>query len=629
MKTATKMVMRRTPYVFNKQDAYRFANFVHARVREKRGELYFWECPFCHSKTDHESFSICLEGEKAGTYSCFRDSCKASGYILSLTKLFNGFQVNSKFKEYWEPEPEKYRRYATPKKPIVPTDPAVAYLKSRGISEDVTKKYELATFPGKNNILVFNFYDDKGVLRFIKYRKTDFVKGVDKCKEWIDREDGKDGKSGMPILFGMKQCDPSTHTLIITEGQMDSLSCAEAGFNNAVSVPTGVNGFTWIPHCWDWIINNFKTIIVFGDHEKGHITLVEDIRKYFSQLDVKNVRPEDYKDCKDANDILRKYGKDQIKTCIENADSAPIPNVISLADVRATDNNNCPKVITGFKPLDKILHGGLPTGGLTIVTAKRGEGKSTLTSQLLLRGASQGYRCFAYSGELGAPQFKYWMDRQAAGRQFIYSSMNPMGYIDYSIPNNVESAVTEWYRDRIDFYDINSKFDGANTETILDVCEKEIIRNKAEIILIDNLMTAMSLQRTAGADKYERQANFVNELATLASAFECCVILVAHKRKNSMGEDENDEISGAAEISNLASVTISYDRSKDIDPNDRLLKVSKNRLFGDINPEGWVVHYEPASKRLYCDGDDLDFEVGWNVGNTTKTDEESVEDLFV
>ena len=121
------------------------------------------------------------------------------------------------------------------------------------------------------NILVFPFYNDKGRLEFIKYRKTDFDKERDKNKEWCEAD-------GKPILFGMNQCNLQNKTLVIAEGQIDSLSIAQAGIENAVSVPNGANGFTWISYCWDWV-NQFDTIIVFGDYEKGRITLLDEIKQ--------------------------------------------------------------------------------------------------------------------------------------------------------------------------------------------------------------------------------------------------------------------------------------------------------------------------------------------------------------
>ena len=77
----------------------------------------------------------------------------------------------------------------------------------------------------------------------------------------------------------MQQCE-DRETLVITEGQIDSLSLAEAGIKNAVSVPTGARGFTWYQHCADWI-DGFREIIVFGDNENGQITLVNELQALY------------------------------------------------------------------------------------------------------------------------------------------------------------------------------------------------------------------------------------------------------------------------------------------------------------------------------------------------------------
>lgn len=57
-------------------------------------------------------------------------------------------------------------------------------------------------------------------------RKTDFDKTKDKNKEWCEAD-------CKPILFGMKQCKDFT-TLVITEGQIDTLSVAMADIYNVV-----------------------------------------------------------------------------------------------------------------------------------------------------------------------------------------------------------------------------------------------------------------------------------------------------------------------------------------------------------------------------------------------------------
>ena len=91
------------------------------------------------------------------------------------------------------------------------------YMGSRGISREVTEKYSISTQAGHDNILIFPFYDEDGVLQFVKYRKTDFNKNTAKNKEWC-------GANCKPILFGMDQVPKDEKTLVITEGQIDSLS---------------------------------------------------------------------------------------------------------------------------------------------------------------------------------------------------------------------------------------------------------------------------------------------------------------------------------------------------------------------------------------------------------------------
>ena len=45
------------------------------------------------------------------------------------------------------------------------------------------------------------------------------------------------------------------------------------------------------------------------------------------------MRHEDYKDCKDANEILQKYGPEAVRHAVDNAVYVPVNRVIPLADV--------------------------------------------------------------------------------------------------------------------------------------------------------------------------------------------------------------------------------------------------------------------------------------------------------
>lgn len=588
-----------SPYEFKEQDAFDFARHVHAETNVRNGELFFKVCPYCNPKPTRDnikSFSINLT---TGRFKCFRASCGVQGNMVTLAKDFD-FSLENEIDEYYQPK-KQYRKFKKQEKPIEPKPEAIQYLESRGISEEVAKEYEITVQTDKPNILVFPFYDEKGNLQFIKYRKTDYDKEKDKNKEWCEA-------NCKPILFGMKQCKDFSR-LVITEGQIDSLSVATAGIFNAVSVPTGAKGFTWIPYCWNWI-NQFEEIVVFGDFEKGHITLLDELSRRL-KITVKHVREEDYKDCKDANEILKKYGKEQVKACVENAIIVPMKQLVQLSDVQDVDIFKIPKLRTGIKQVDRLLYGGLPLGGVVLISGKPGEGKSTLASQILVNAIHQNYKCFAYSGELPNYMFKSWIDFQIAGGRHIIEYQNQWGDTNYSISKTNKQMISDWYRGKCFLYD-NSIIDGDEKESLVNVAESAIMQYGIQVVLLDNLMTAIDLESTFGSDKYERQSLFVKKLARIALRHNALILLVAHKRKNNFSTNENDEISGSGDISNLATITIAYEKNSEIESSQRLCKVSKNRLFGKTETKGYILDYDEKSKRIYGQGDDLYVDYGWN-----------------
>lgn len=589
-------------YEFNTEDAFSFARHIGIQTFEHGNELFFKKCPYCNGigRGNEKSFSINTE---TGQFKCLRASCGVAGNMITLSKDFD-FSLGNITDEYYRPK-RKYRSLKTPKEPIISKSEAVIYLKSRGISEKIANKYEITTQTGKPNILVFPFYDEKGIMQFVKYRKTDFNKEKDSNKEWCE-------KGCKPILFGMKQCKDFSR-LIITEGQLDSLSVATAGIDNATSVPTGAKGSTWLPYCWNWI-NKFKEIIIFGDYEKGKITLLNELSRRLKTT-VKHVKEEDYKDCKDANEILRKYGAEQIEKCIDDAVIVPIKQVIQLSDVQDVDIFKIPKLKTGIEQIDRLLYGGLPFGGVVLISGKPGEGKSTLASQILTNAIEQDYKCFAYSGELPNYLFKAWIDFQIAGPRHIIEYQNQWGDKNYNVSKINKELISEWYSGKCFLYD-NSVIDGDERESLITTTENVIMQYGVQIVLLDNLMTAIDLEITVGSDKYERQSLFVKKLARVALKHNVLIMLVAHKRKNNFSTNENDEISGSGDISNLATITITYEKNSEIGKTQRLCKVSKNRLFGKTETDGYVLDYDEKSKRIYGQGDDLYVEYGWNNENS-------------
>lgn len=573
-------------YRFKRDDAARFAKAQNIRTKISGDEMQFRECPYCHSTKDAYSFAINMQ---TGQFKCLRASCGAHGNMLTLHRDFN-FDLGTDVSEYERPA-YSWRRFKTPEAPIEPTEPAIAYLTGRGIPEDVIRRYEIKTKTGQDNVLAFPFFNQDGDLEFIKYRKTDFDKTKDQNKEWCE-------KNCRAILFGMKQCT-SFDRLIITEGQIDSLSVAAAGFENAVSVPNGKNGMTWIPHCWDWL-KQFNEIIVFGDYEHGEITLLNDIRARFD-CKVSSVRPVDYRGCKDANELLKRYGAEAVRIAINNA-VPELPEAVRQFSAISYNNEEEKDILpTGITELDKLLKGGLRFGYMHIMTGKRGEGKSTMASMLVKSALDMGLNVFVYSGEMTPGDVKCWLDYQIAGAErVICETVN--GYERYRLSNSNIDTINAWYTDRAYIYDTSAILD--DRPDFLQIIIKQITQVGCRFILIDNLMTAIDLIDYSGT-KFEKQEYFCKRLAEIATRYKVMIILVAHKKKEQRDGkgDENDDVLGSSEITNLSGLIMSYSRSNKCAENQRVLKLTKNRVDGRCNFEGWVVNYHPASKRIYGEYD--------------------------
>lgn len=607
-------------YEFKEQDAWDFARYQGIEVKQSGDELHFKTCPYCKpraTKGNTRTFSINL---RTGQFKCLRASCGVTGNMIQLSRDFD-FSLGTETDEYYRPR-KKYRSLKTPERPIIPKDPAVKYLESRGISEAVAQQYEITVQKEHDNILVFPFYDERKRLQFVKYRKTDFNQERDKNKEWCEKE-------CKPILFGMKQCNDKFDRLIVTEGQLDSLSVAAAGIENAVSVPTGAMGFTWVPYCFNWV-SKFQEVVVFGDFEKGRMTLLEDIQKRFPNR-IKHVREQDYQGCKDANELLQKYGKEAVCQAVENAVMVPVRRVLSLADVESVNIYQLPKLKTGISELDHTLYGGIPFGMVCIIAGKRGDGKSTLASQIMGNAVEQGYSTFAYSGELPNYLYKSWFDFQIAGRNHITENQMGPGIVNRFITNRNQELINAWYREKAYIYD-NRIIDSDEQEDLLKSVTQAIMQYGIKVLLIDNLMTAMYIDEKQGSDKYDQQGRFVRELSKIAIRYDVLILLVAHRRKNGFTQDVNDEVSGSGDITNLAGLTLSYDRGNSDDvrsgrmtEDQRRLIVAKNRLFGKVNLQGIVLDYDEKSKRIFGAGDDVNRQFGWNKSDGF----ESVRDMEI
>ena len=571
-------------YAMNRDDLLGFAEYIGAETKEKGKDMFFRYCPKCGSsapKDDEWKFSV---NWKTGAFGCLRGSCGYHGHFVELCRDY-GYKLGIDAER-------EYTQFKQPERRIEPRESALEYLKNRGISKETAERYEVTASDKQKNVMIFPFFNEYGKLEFIKYRNMAYRKGTKGNKEWC-------AEGGKPILFGMKQCT-SFDRLVITEGQLDSLSVAEARIENAVSVPIGMNGFTWLPNCYDWV-KKFDKVVVFGDMEKGHMSLLDTLKQRLPNR-VLAVRREDYLGEKDANDILRSFGTNAVRTAVENAQDPDIGYVKELADVEDVDLNLLPKVKTGYYEIDSALGGGICFGQVCLLTGRRGNGKSTFMSNIVANALDQDVGIFAYSGELADYHFKRWLNCQLAGNDHMIEKKNEYGDPTYTIDPAVSKKISEWYRGKAYIFD-NGFIDGEEeTKSLSEIVKDVASRRNVKLICIDNLMTAMETVNEQ-SNLYLAQSNFVGELKKIAVRYDVAIILVAHPRKH--GKDDpsafdNDDVAGSSDITNKVDIVMNYSRAKTGTDHDSELEISKNRLAGvlKMGTDKILLNYSAKTKRV-------------------------------
>ena len=585
--------MSRELYQFDPDDARRFAKASGIEFWEAGNEIHFKYCPYCKGgeKHDPKTFSISL---KNGAFNCKRGKCDVKGNLITLARDFDYFSLGAGIDDYYQNR-ERFAKFV--RNSIETKDRAIEYMQSRGIPEEITRKYEITIHKENQDVLVFPFVDDKDELWFIKYRNIAYKKSGSGSKEWCE-------KNRKPILFGMNHCNFENHTLVMTEGQIDSLSCTAAGIENAVSVPLGKNGFTWIPYCFNFL-GRFDELIIFGDYENGEISLLDGMKNHFHGV-IKHVRPEDYQDCKDANEILLKYGPEQVKKCIDNAIQLPVPGLKKMAEIQKIRLDDLDRMRTGIAELDRQCP--FYFGELIVLTGAAGDGKSTMASQWATKALDQGYPTMVYSGEMPAWLVKNWMDLQIAGKHNlnVYNDIEEQTY----------KKMLSWSMyQQLYVYDVEEEAN--NQEKLFEVLLKGIQQYGIRFIVLDNLMTAMDFNNNLELN--EAQTVFTKRLANIAQNHNVLIVLIVHPRKSKTGYFSNDDIAGSSNITNRAHKTIRYSRPETKNgepaPCDRELTVLKDRLTGHLIAKGIPLYFEEKTKRISDTPNVFNWKLGWEVSD--------------
>ena len=140
----------------------------------------------------------------------------------------------------------------------------------------------------------------------------------------------RDGRKNFKLYKGAEKVFYNINSVVgydwcvIAEGEMDVLALHEAGIKNAISVPNGAtlssNNLDYLDNCIDYLEDKTKIILAVDADPAGQALKQEFIRRLGAEICFLI----DFKDCKDANEYLLKYGADKLKKAIYKATQVPL-----------------------------------------------------------------------------------------------------------------------------------------------------------------------------------------------------------------------------------------------------------------------------------------------------------------
>ncbi|MBA4542874.1 toprim domain-containing protein [Thermoactinomyces daqus] len=183
------------------------------------------------------------------------------------------------------------------------------YLVNRGVSPGIQKALKIGFDPDKNAVALPWFLPN-GELANVKYRRID-------SKRFFY---AKGGWSIGKLLFNIQLFHQKDYLdlAVITEAEIDSLSCIAAGFPSLA-----VGGSKWSKEKKELILGtNIKKIIIASDNDAAGENLKSAITESLNgYVQIFHVTFPD--DCKDCNDVLLKYGKEGLRRMIEQSKAVP------------------------------------------------------------------------------------------------------------------------------------------------------------------------------------------------------------------------------------------------------------------------------------------------------------------
>lgn len=445
----------------------------------------------------------------------------------------------------------------------------IEYIKLRGITEETIKKFNLATYQGS---IAFPYYKYETPIGY-KTRKP--IKNPPKPKML-------NIKGSKPYLFNSQNIE-NENELIICEGEFDAMVIYQCGYENVVSVGAGANSLTTLIEQSKEFLNKFESLIIVSDNDIAGM----EMDKYFIEIFKDKAKLIDKK-LYIQNDINEEYvvnGKEKIIELIESArfkiegrwdlDKQPYEGV---------QPKSGKYVPTGLPSVDYALNDLVP-GFTTLITGRANGGKSTFVRQVIVNAIDKDNKVYLMNGEENKNNIVNKLYQCVIGNnKEDYDLIKINKRYKKEPKKHILQKLQKWHEGKLVLF---NKGDSRlkTIQELTNMLEMEIKLNNFNLVVVDNLMSILSVQ---AAEKYEQQADFMQRLSDMAKSYNTHIVLVLHPNKTyKKGQDmDMEQISGTSDLYNKADNVISvvreYDQGIINQGIDGKISVIKNRDFENI-----------------------------------------------
>jgi len=406
-------------------------------------------------------------------------------------------------------------------------------------------------------------------------------------------------------LFGQSLFPSGGKRVIITEGEIDALSVAEASQEKyqkiypVVSLPSSSATGEVLP-LREWF-RSFKEIVLFLDNDDpGHEATSKLIRILgVDKCKIVKLPPE----CKDANDVLVKLGWERVNQCIWDAEAFKPAGIIGRADIwkQIVARNKIPSI-----PYPGCLDGinskikGMRAGEIALLISGTGCGKSTIVREIVLHrleittGKIGIISLEESPGETGIKLASMSIRRNPANEDISDEDLKVGFDAVFGDDNDDERVIVLDHQGSI------------KDESIIDQLEYMCLMG-CDALLVDHITILVS-EGADGLTGNEAIDKIMNDLLRVVKKHNVWLGLVSHLRKVSVGGKSfeegklptMDDIRGSGSIKQVSMDIIAFARNLTaVDPVERntiQMSVLKSRTVGITGRVAGAVYHQETGR---------------------------------